>query len=77
MKTGVSGGYSNSQNQEFVQAPFLLFMILLGRDTLKTGASKMNSVCGLSQDTQLLGLSLFWKIGLRRKNHLAHCFFHT
>ena len=48
MKTGVSGGDSNSQNQEFVEAPFLLFMILLGRDNLKTGASNMNSVCGLS-----------------------------
>lgn len=48
MKTGVSGGDSNSQNQEFVEVPFLLFMILLGRDNLKTGASNMNSVCGLS-----------------------------
>lgn len=48
MKTGLSGGDSNSQNQEFIEAPFLLFMILLGRDNLKAGDSNMNSVCGLS-----------------------------
>lgn len=24
-------------------------------------------MCGLSQDTQLLGLGVFWKMGLRRK----------
>lgn len=48
MKIGVSGGDSNSQNQEFLEASFLLFTILLGRDNLKAGTSNMNYLCCLS-----------------------------